>query len=339
MPQPDSKSLNTSPDVPSLARRRRGYLAFVPAADHLGLIFVLIAMAVTFALLTRDSGNFLNAQLAATIANRIPKEILLAIGMTFVLLVGGIDLSVGSVMALSSAAAAYLIVNHHLPLAPAIMVCLAVGATCGLINGLVTVMWRLPSFIVTLGMYEIAGGLAEQIANPTISIDPAITRPLAASMGGFALTTPVALALVVIAQIIISFTVYGRYLVAAGTNEEALRLSGIRPARLQVSVFVISGIFAAAGALVSMSETSTADPNAGIRAELRAIAAAVIGGTSLMGGRGSVTGSLLGVLIMEVLGYGLTAMDVRSPAQRVITGCVIVAAAVIDYYRRRMSKR
>ena len=154
-------------------------------------------------------------------------------------------------------------------------------------------------------------------------------------LGGVA----VALLLVVVAQIVISYTVYGRYVIAVGTNEEAVRLSGIRPARLQVSVFVISGICAGMAALVSISETSTADPNAGSQAELKAIAAAVIGGTSLMGGRGSVIGALLGVLIMEVLGYGLTAMDIRNPAQRVITGGVIVAAAVIDYYRRRVSVR
>ena len=322
-----------------LPRRRFGLQALGPAADYIGLGFVLIAMALIFAALTHSSGNFLNAQLPVTIANRIPKEIILAIGMTFVLLIGGIDLSVGAVMALSSATAASLIVTWNMPLGVAILASLTVGATCGLINGLVTVRWKLPAFIVTLGMYEIAGGLAEQIANPTISIDPAVTQPLAFALGGFALSTPVALLMVILAQIVISYTVYGRYVIAVGTNEEAVRLSGIRPARLQVSVFVISGICAGIAALVSISETSTADPNAGSGAELKAIAAAVIGGTSLMGGRGSVIGALLGVLIMEVLGYGLTAMDVRNPAQRVITGGVIVAAAVIDHYRRRVAAR
>lgn len=322
-----------------LPRRRFGLQSLGPAADYIGLGFVLIAMALIFAALTHSSGNFLNAQLPVTIANRIPKEIILAIGMTFVLLIGGIDLSVGAVMALSSATAASLIVTWNMPLGVAILASLTVGATCGLINGLVTVRWKLPAFIVTLGMYEIAGGLAEQIANPTISIDPAVTQPLAFALGGFALSTPVALLMVVLAQIVISYTVYGRYVIAVGTNEEAVRLSGIRPARLQVSVFVISGICAGIAALVSISETSTADPNAGSGAELKAIAAAVIGGTSLMGGRGSVIGALLGVLIMEVLGYGLTAMDVRNPAQRVITGGVIVAAAVIDHYRRRVAAR
>lgn len=333
MPDPEPSSV-----LLSAARPRRA-LTLGPLADYAGLLFVLLAMCFVFAIATQSTGAFFNAQLPISIANRIPKEILLAIGMTFVLLVGGIDLSVGSVMALASAVAAWLMVHHQFSLGSAACVCLAVGAVCGLVNGVLTVAWRLPSFIVTLGMYEIAGGLAEQIANPTISIDPAVIQPLTASAGGVVLATPVALLLVVGAQIVISLTVYGRYLIAAGTNEEALRLSGVRPAPLQVSVFVISGLCAALAALVSMSETFTADPNSGSRAELRAIAAAVIGGTSLMGGRGSVVGSLLGVLIMEVLGYGLTAMDVRNPAQRVIIGCVIAAAAVIDFYRRRFSKR
>ena len=335
----DPEKTSSSPATLTNLPRRNLLQALGPAADYIGLGFVLIAMAVIFSALTHSSGNFLNAQLPVTIANRIPKEIILAIGMTFVLLIGGIDLSVGSVMALSGATAAWLIVTWQMPLSVAILASLAVGATCGLINGLVTVRWKLPAFIVTLGMYQIAGGLAEQIANPTISIDPGVTNPLAVAFGGFAMSTPIALLLVVVAQIVISYTVYGRYVIAVGTNEEAVRLSGIRPARLQVSVFVISGICAGMAALVSISETSTADPNAGSQAELKAIAAAVIGGTSLMGGRGSVIGALLGVLIMEVLGYGLTAMDIRNPAQRVITGGVIVAAAVIDYYRRRVSVR
>ena len=323
-------------DLMSPLQRRVRQLG--PIADHLGLIAVLIIMAVVFAALTHGSGNFLNAQLPATIANRIPKEIILAIGMTFVLLIGGIDLSVGSVMALAGATAAWLMVEQGCGLTVAIPACLAVGVLGGLLSGWIAVRWRLPSFIVTLGMFEVAGGFAEQIANPTISIDPVVTAPLSTAIGGFALTTPIALLLVVAAQVVVSCTVFGRHLIAIGTNEEAVRLSGIRTEPLKIAVFVISGLCAALAALVSISETSTADPNAGGGAELRAIAAAVIGGTSLMGGRGSMVGALLGVLIMEVLGYGLTAMDVRTPAQRVVTGAVIIIAVIIDHYRRRMHR-
>jgi ribose transport system permease protein len=298
-------------------------------------VVVLLAMGAFFSFATP---TFLNASRFQSLAAQIPIETLLAIGMTFVLLVGGIDLSVGAVLAFSGAVAGWLMTQWGVPMYVALVACLAVGALCGLVNGLVTVIWSIPSFIVTLGMLEIARGGTQVLANPSISlVDTSIGDIFFFSIGGISITAYAAVLLVLVSQIAVSYTPWGRYLIAIGTNEEALRLSGIRPAPKKVSVFVLSGICAALASIVAMSRAEAALPNAGSGAELQAIAAAVIGGTSLMGGRGSVIGSLLGVLITTVLSAGLVAMDVRDPTKHIVTGCVIVLAVIMDHYRRRLS--
>jgi ribose transport system permease protein len=158
-----------------------------------------------------------------------------------------------------------------------------------------------------------------------------------ATVLGLSLPFWLALAVVVIGQFVLSRTVFGRYLVAIGTNEEAVRLSGIEPRWIKVAVFAISGLLAAVAGIVQVSRLQAADPNLGSQSELTVIAAAVIGGTSLMGGRGSVVGSCFGVLIIAVLEAGLSALGARNETKRLVTGCVIVAAVVLDYYRHRWS--
>jgi ribose transport system permease protein len=316
---------------PSTRRRLLRYLA-----EYLGLTIVLLAMGTFFSFATP---TFLNPARFTSLAAQIPIETLLAIGMTFVLLVGGIDLSVGAVLAFSGAVAGWLMTQWHLPMYPALLACLATGALCGLVNGLVTVIWGIPSFIVTLGMFEIARGGTQVLANPSISlVDTPIGDIFFWSIMGISVTAYVAVLLVLVAQGAVSYTPWGRYLIATGTNEEALRLSGIRPAPMKLSVFVLSGICAALASIVAMSRAEAALPNAGAGAELQAIAAAVIGGTSLMGGRGSVIGSLFGVVITAVLSAGLVAMDVRDPTKHIVTGCVIVLAVIMDHYRRRLAR-
>jgi ribose transport system permease protein len=144
-----------------------------------------------------------------------------------------------------------------------------------------------------------------------------------------------ALALVVVGQVVLSRTVFGRYLVAIGTNEEAVRLSGIDTRPVKLAVFALSGLLAGAAGVVYTARLAAADPNAGIGFELSAIAAVVVGGTSLMGGRGSAVGSFLGVVVIAVLGSGLAQVGVEEPTKRFVTGLVIVAAVVADRYRHR----
>ncbi len=306
-------------------------------ADYLGMILVLALLIATFSL---ASEHFFTRATFLTIANQVPATLIAAVGMTLVLVIAGIDLSVGSVMAVSGAVLGTLSVIRGWPLPAAVTAALGVGLACGLFNGLVSVRWKLPSFIVTLGMLEIARGGAHLITQSQ-------TQYIGASVGiiadtkllGLSLPFWLALATVAAGQFVLSRTVFGRYLVAIGTNEEAVRLSGISPTRFKVAVFAIAGLLAAAAGVVQVSRLQAADPNLGSGFELTVIAAVVIGGTSLMGGRGSVVGSCFGVLIIAVLEAGLSARGARNETKRLVTGCVIVAAVVVDYYRHRWGAR
>ena len=301
--------------------------------DYLGLAAALAGLLVLFGSVTE---HFLTAATLRTVASQIPAAVVLASGMTLVLVVGGIDLSVGAVLALSGAVLGACLVSLQMPLALAAMACLATGLACGGVNGLVIARWRLPAFIVTLGMMEAARGLAYQVTGSQTKYLGAGLDPLTGDMlPGVSPAVVLAGVVVLAAQVVLSRTVLGRQIVAIGTNEEAVRLSGIQPGRTKIIVYAIAGLLASLGAVLHSARLATADPNAGSGAELQAIAAAVIGGTSLMGGRGSVLHTLFGVLIIAVLASGLSHAGAQEPTKRVITGCVIVAAAILDAYRHR----
>ncbi|MBM4038687.1 MAG: ABC transporter permease [Planctomycetes bacterium] len=272
-------------------------------------------------------------------AAQIPDSVLVAVGMTYVLILGGIDLSVGSVLALSGAVLGVCLAKGKFPLPLAIVACLGVGLACGAVNGLLAVQWRLPSFIVTLGMLEMARGAAFLVTRmETLYIGSPVAGVAKASVLGVPLSFLIAVAAVAAGQFVLARTVFGRYVVAIGTNEEAVRLSGIDPRPVKLAVFMLCGLLASVAALVQTSRLRAADPNAASGFELQAIAAVVIGGTSLMGGRGSVVASFFGVLIIAVLGAGMTQLGAQETTKRLVTGGVIIAAAIADYYRRRMAK-
>ena len=302
-------------------------------ADYGGMALVLLLLVTVFGV---SAPHFFSVTTFRTIANQIPDALLVAVGMTFVLLVGGIDLSVGSVLALGGTVLGVCLVRWNLPLPVAVAACLATGALCGLANGWTTVRWSLPSFIVTLGMLEIARGAAYLVAGGRTQYIGARVEGIAeASVFGLSLPFLLALGAVVLGQIVLTQTVWGRHVRAVGANEEAVRLSGVDTRRVRASVFVLSGTLAALAAVVNVARLASADPNAGSGFELQAIAAVVIGGTSLLGGRGSVVRSLLGVLLIAVLGNGLAQVGAQEPVKRLVTGAVIVIAVILDYYRRR----
>lgn len=302
--------------------------------QYASLVAALLLLVVVFSLKT---DHFLSLTTLRTIANQIPDAVLLAVGMTFVMIVGGIDLSVGSVMALSGALLGVCVAQWRWPLLPSIAVCLLVGAACGLANGLVAMKWKLPSFIVTLGMLEMARGATYLVTNSqTVYIGASIERISAASLGGVSLPFACAIVVVIAGHIALTKMVWGRYALAIGANENAVRYSGINPRPIKVSVFVLSGLLAACAAVLQCARLSSADPNAGVGAELQAIAACVIGGTSLSGGRGSVIKTFFGVLLIAVLGAGLAQIGVQEPTRRLITGGVILAAVILDWYRGRL---
>lgn len=305
--------------------------------QYAGLLLALLLLIVTFSLKT---SHFLSLTTLRTIANQIPDAVLLAVGMTAVMIVGGIDLSVGSVMALSGALLGVCLTQWHWPILPALVLCLLAGGLCGWLNGLITVRWKLPAFIVTLGMLEIARGAAYQMtSSQTMYIGAAIERISNANLWGLSLPFACAIVAVVVAQFALTRTVWGRYALAVGANEEATRYAGINPRPIKIAVFALSGLLAACAAILQCARLSSADPNAGTGAELQAIAACVIGGTSLSGGRGSVISTFFGVLLIAVLGTGLAQIGAQEPTRRFVTGCVILAAVILDTYRARLGNR
>ncbi|MFA5292303.1 MAG: ABC transporter permease [Phycisphaerae bacterium] len=302
-----------------------------------GLFGALLVLIIIFGL---TANNFFTVITFKTIANQIPDITIIAAGMTFVLIIAGIDLSVGSVMALCSAVLGVAMINWHLPLIAAIGLCCLTGLACGLLNGAVIVRWKLPSFIVTLAMLEIARGAAYLVTDSrTIYIGSAVERISDAAIFGISIPAIIAFLVIVLGQIILSYTVFGRYMIAIGTNEEVVRLSGIDPRPVKIAVFTICSFLTAIAAVIQTARLSSANPNMGIGLELQAIAAVVIGGTSLMGGKGSVVRTFLGVLIIGVLSTGLAQIGAQEPTKRLITGIVILAAVILDYYRNRLRNK
>ncbi len=270
-------------------------------ANYAGLLGVLVLLSALFG---TQSATFLRLRTFATIANSTPDLLVVAVGMTLVLIAGEIDLSVGSVMALGASVMGLAMARWDWPLWAGAVLCLMVGAACGAVNGLITVAWRLPSFIVTLGMLEMARGGAYLVTDSQTMYLGARVEVVGAPLAGLGISPAAiaALVLVAVAQFVLSGTVFGRRLVAVGSNQEAA-------------------------------------PNGAIGLELAAIAAAVIGGTSLTGGRGSVVGTFLGALIMAVLQTGLSQVGASEPRKRVITGAVIVLAVILDAYRAHRGGR
>ena len=302
----------------------------------MALVAVLVLLVAGFGLAT---DHFFSAITVRTIANQIPDVLLVSTGMTLVIIAGGIDLSVGSILALSGGVLGVALADWKLPLVAAVAAALITGAACGAANGLVVTRWALPSFIVTLGTLEIARGGAYLVtASQTKYIGGPVELVSAPLVGGLGAPVFLALAAVAAGEFVLTRTVFGRYVIAVGANESAAWLSGIDPKPIRLATFTIAGALAAVAAVVQSARLAAADPNAGLGLELQAIAAVVIGGTSLMGGRGSVVKTMFGVLIIAVLGAGLAQMGVQEPTRRLVTGSVIVVAAIMDHYRSRRTR-
>ncbi len=300
--------------------------------DYAPMILIWLGLVLLFGIL---SDNFLTSRTLATLASQVPPLAIIACGMTLVLIIAGIDLSVGSTLALASAMLGVALIDWELPLILAILVAVITGGLTGLFNGAVSVYLRIPSFIVTLGTLEIARGLAylatdSQTKYLGVALEP-MARPLPGI--GVPLSFLIALVVILIGQFVLSRTTYGRYLIAIGTNENAVRLAGVPTAKKKILVFAITGLLTGLAAVFFTSRLGSADPNAGVGMELSAIAAVVIGGTSLMGGRGSIINSFIGVLIIATLGAGLAQIGASEPSKRVVTGLVIVLAVTIDALR------
>jgi ribose/xylose/arabinose/galactoside ABC-type transport system permease subunit len=297
-------------------------------ARQWGTLAVLLVLAGVITALTP---HFLTVPNLLNVAQQTVVNAVIAVGMTFVIISAGIDLSVGSIVALAGVVLALALQAGWSP-ALAIGAGLGTGVLCGLVNGLLITLGRLPPFIATLGMMSVARGAA------LLSTDG---RPVSGFTAGFrwiangrvaGIPAPVLLmaAVYAAAHFVLRRTRFGRYVFAIGGNEEAALLSGVPVRRYKIGIYAAGGGLAALAALVLTARLNSAQPIAGISYELDAIAATVIGGTSLLGGSGSVLGTLIGALIMGVLRNGLNLLGISSFVQQVVIGAVIIAAVLLD---------
>ena len=302
-----------------------------------GPFVALIAMGVA---LTIMSPTFFTVTNLMNIGQQIAILAVLAIGGTAVITLGGIDLSVGSVLALSGAVLGNLHVNHQVNIWLAVAAALAVGTIAGVVNGLLVEYGRLPAFIATLAMMSVARGLTLVVLDSRpLSGYPDAFRNLAnyRIAGHVPMSVVIAVVCFVIAWAYFRWRASGRALFAVGANYEVARLSGMPVRRLTISVYAVAGLLAAVGGILMTARLGSASPQAGVGFELDVIAAVVIGGASLVGGYASIAGTAIGVLIIGVLRNGLNLLNVDSNWQQVVIGGVIAIAVLIENLRRKKS--
>lgn len=297
-------------------------------------------LVVLFIFFSIASPNFLTWNNVSGILLSTAVIGILALGTTFVIITGGIDLSLGTGMALCSVMTGVFITNMGLPIFVGVIGGIATGILMGLVNGVNITFLRLPPFIATLAMMMIAGGLALVISG----VAPIYFSGSAPDFKQIALGTLIpglpnavliTLVLAVVAYLVLSKTLLGRYTFAIGSNEEATRLSGVNTRRWTIFVYMFAGAFTGIAGVIIASRLDSAQPQIGTGYELQAIAAVIIGGTSLLGGRGSILGTVIGALIMSVLVNGLRIMSIQSEWQNIVVGIVILIAVFFDSLRNR----
>jgi ribose transport system permease protein len=298
-----------------------------------GALTALIVLVVAMSAL---SGDFLTADNLLNIGVQAAVTAILAFGVTFVIVSAGIDLSVGSVAALSATVLAWMATSEGVPVWIAVILAVATGLACGFVNGVLISYGKLPPFIATLAMLSIARGLSLVISQGSPIPFPESVSHLGDTLGGW-LPVPVLVMIVLglITALILGRTYIGRSMYAIGGNEEAARLSGLKVKKQKLAIYALSGLFAAAAGIVLASRLSSAQPQAAQGYELDAIAAVVIGGASLAGGVGKASGTLIGALILAVLRNGLNLLSVSAFWQQVVIGVVIALAVLLDTVRRK----
>ncbi|ALU97214.1 transporter [Streptomyces globisporus C-1027] len=298
-----------------------------------GALSALVVLVVAMSLL---SGDFLTTQNLLNVGVQAAVTAILAFGVTFVIVSAGIDLSVGSVAALSATVLAWSATSAGVPVVLAVVLAIVTGIACGFVNGALISYGKLPPFIATLAMLSIARGLSLVISQGSPIAFPDSVSRLGDTLGGW-LPVPVLvmIAMGLITALILGRTFIGRSMYAIGGNEEAARLSGLRVKRQKIVIYALSGLFAAVAGIVLASRLVSAQPQAAQGYELDAIAAVVIGGASLAGGVGKASGTLIGALILAVLRNGLNLLSVSAFWQQVVIGVVIALAVLLDTLRRK----
>lgn len=295
---------------------------------HLG---PLVGFVILFVVLSIMSPEFLTFDNLRNVALQTTVNALMAVGMTFVILTSGIDLSVGSALALTAAISAQLMVSGMNPWLASI-IGLAVGAAAGFLNGLLVSYGRLAPFIVTLGTQQLFRGLTEIYTKgmPIFNLPNSFSDFGSNYIWGIPIPVYVTLAVIIVAWIVLQRTVAGRRIYALGGNEKVAHLAGVPVKRYLIWVYAISGFLAALAGLVLTSRLGSAEPTAGTGYELDAITAVVLGGTSLFGGEGTLIGTVIGALILGVIDNGLNLLNVNSFYQDAVKGVIILIAIMLD---------
>jgi len=319
---------------------------FTQVLARYGSIVMLVVLLLGMSLATPEFSKLSNL---LNVARQVSIVAIIATGMTFVIITAGIDLSVGSVLALAGVISMTFL-RDGLPITGALPILLAIplsavvasfiGAGCGAFNGFFVTRFRMAPFVATLAMMTIARGLAYVYTDgaPVSPLPPAVGEFGASEVNLLLLRIPtlvlIALVVVAVGHVLLSRTSFGRRVYAIGGNEEAARLSGINVRRAKLEVYSLCGLLAGLSGMLLATRLASGDPKSGMGFELNAIAAVVLGGTSLMGGRGTVVGTLLGALVIGVLDNGLILLDVSAFYQMVVKGFVILAAVLLDTLTR-----
>ncbi|NLL78082.1 MAG: ABC transporter permease [Clostridiales bacterium] len=308
--------------------------------DNLGIIVAFLILCIFLSVNPATSNSFFTTKNLFNVLRQISTNLYLACGMTMVIILGGIDLSVGSIIALSGCIAAGCVSRYGMPIGVAIIIGVLVGLLVGMFNGLVISKTTIPPFIVTLATMNIAKGLAYVYTggSPVRVVTKEWQFIGAGYIGPFPAPVVILVVVLIITAIIMNKTKIGRHMYAVGGNQQAAEFSGINVAKVKFFVHAFSGAMAGLAGIVLASRMYSGQPTAGDGSEMDAIAAVVVGGTSMAGGSGKIGGTIIGGLIIGVLNNGLNLMNVNSFWQYVVKGVVILLAVFLDYIRNKKSR-
>lgn len=308
--------------------------------ENMGILAALVVMCVFLAVFPKTSASFVASKNMFNILRQISTNMLLACGMTMVIILGGIDLSVGSIIALSGVISAGCVSRYGLPIPVALLVGVLIGLLIGMFNGAFIALTTIPPFIVTLATMNAARGLAKVYTggSPVRVVTKEWQFIGAGYVGPIPVPVIIMIVVVIISVLIMNKTKMGRHIYAVGGNPQAAVFSGIKVANVKFFVHAFSGVMAGIAGIILASRMYSGQPTAGEGAEMDAIAAVVVGGTSMSGGSGKIGGTVIGALIIGILNNGLNLLNVNSFWQDVVKGIVILLAVFIDYVRNRKSK-
>lgn len=322
-----------------LSRTKKGVVQYFK--DNIGIIIALAAMCIFLMIYPATRTTFMTTKNIYNILRQNASNLFLATGMTMVIILGGIDLSVGSVIALSGCVAAGCVVKLGMPEVAGFLIAVAVGGVVGIFNGFVISKTEIPPFIVTLASMNITKGIALVLTQgaPIRCMTDAFKFIGAGYVGSVPAPVIWMLIVFIIAVLIVNRTQMGRHIYAVGGNAQAAKFSGINVSKVKFFVYTYTGIMAGIAGIVVASRLYSGQPTAGDGAEMDAIAAVVVGGTSMSGGSGKLGGTLIGVLIIGVLNNGLNLMGVDSNWQYIVKGLVILLAVYVDFLRNKKAGR